>query len=684
MPGIQGEQMATDLEKLVVSLSADFKSYENAMAKASGITRKQLAQIKADAVAAGGGSVVAFDGAARSAKKFGSGASAAARQVAQLKGQTGNLAAQFNDIGVQLAGGQSPFLIALQQGTQINQVLGGAGARGAVAALGGAFMSLLNPVSLATIGIIAAGGAAVQYFSSLFRDGDKSAEELKKQSDLIRQVAKDWGDAVPGIRAYADQLERAARSADILQAAQSVQDQIAGKLLERFRALTAEHKNAISLIPDVNREYGVLAGKMESGGATTEDFQRILDILASVLDTETSPALETLRAALAAMQAQAAGAASSIAQVGNEAAVAAGKVRDFAAAQAMRDSTRSVLQDQKDFVAEQDRLNSLTADQLAMEREIASVRSDAERDGTVIDATTATRLAQDRLAAEKARAEAAKAARSSGGGGGGGRSASVSEAEREREAVIKLIEALQFEQSLIGATDLEREKANQLRRAGTAATAEQRAQIEGIVTASYAMTEELARTEEQMEALKDLSRDVLGGMVEDLIDGADAADVLSNALARVGGSLIQSGLDALIEGAFAGRTGSAGGIFGGRIIPGILHSGGIAGVDGYGHGRSVSPAVFANARRMHTGGIAGLMPGEVPAILQKGERVIPRGGSGGGNMDVRVYVDQDGNWQAAVERIAGARVRGEAPRIVGQSVKAVRDGNAASARFLSG
>ena len=35
--------------------------------------------------------------------------------------------------------------------------------------------------------------------------------------------------------------------------------------------------------------------------------------------------------------------------------------------------------------------------------------------------------------------------------------------------------------------------------------------------------------------------------------------------------------------------------------------------------------MFAGAPRYHEGGIAGLKPGEVPAILQKGEVVLPKG-----------------------------------------------------------
>lgn len=52
----------------------------------------------------------------------------------------------------------------------------------------------------------------------------------------------------------------------------------------------------------------------------------------------------------------------------------------------------------------------------------------------------------------------------------------------------------------------------------------------------------------------------------------------------------------------------------------IFHGGGIVG--GAAMRRSIDPSVFANAMKYHTGGIAGLRPDEVPAILQRGEGVF--------------------------------------------------------------
>ena len=46
-------------------------------------------------------------------------------------------------------------------------------------------------------------------------------------------------------------------------------------------------------------------------------------------------------------------------------------------------------------------------------------------------------------------------------------------------------------------------------------------------------------------------------------------------------------------------------------------------------GRMVPAMTFASAPRMHTGGWAGIKPDEVPAILQRGERVLSRGEAAG-------------------------------------------------------
>ena len=71
--------------------------------------------------------------------------------------------------------------------------------------------------------------------------------------------------------------------------------------------------------------------------------------------------------------------------------------------------------------------------------------------------------------------------------------------------------------------------------------------------------------------------------------------------------------------------GSGGGFSLSSIFGKLFHEGGVVGSGG--PGRAVSAGTFAGAVRYHDGGIAGLMPGEVPAILKQNEVVDPGDGS---------------------------------------------------------
>lgn len=104
--------------------------------------------------------------------------------------------------------------------------------------------------------------------------------------------------------------------------------------------------------------------------------------------------------------------------------------------------------------------------------------------------------------------------------------------------------------------------------------------------------------------------------------GQWAADFLM----KIAEMILQQLLLNALQDAFGGEsmTGGLGGAIA-RAITGITaakrHNGGLA---GQGVGRLYSPLVFANAPRYHTGGIVGLQPNEVPAILQRGEEVLTK------------------------------------------------------------
>lgn len=78
----------------------------------------------------------------------------AAQTAAALRG----VPAQFTDIATSIAGGQAPLTVFLQQGGQLKDMFGGAGA--AAKALGGYVVGLLTPLNLAVAAIVGIGYAA--------------------------------------------------------------------------------------------------------------------------------------------------------------------------------------------------------------------------------------------------------------------------------------------------------------------------------------------------------------------------------------------------------------------------------------------------------------------------------------------------------------------------------------------
>ena len=92
---------------------------------------------------------------------------------------------------------------------------------------------------------------------------------------------------------------------------------------------------------------------------------------------------------------------------------------------------------------------------------------------------------------------------------------------------------------------------------------------------------------------------------------------LTNAAAAASASLSVQGSSSEGFGFLSGLFSGGGGIAGNDIAL-AFHAGGVVGMAGA--PRSVHPSIFSGARRYHAGGLAGLAPGEVPAVLMGGPR----------------------------------------------------------------
>lgn len=157
-----------------------------------------------------------------------------------------------------------------------------------------------------------------------------------------------------------------------------------------------------------------------------------------------------------------------------------------------------------------------------------------------------------------------------------------------------------------------------------------------------------------------------------LIDGTKSvSEAVRDMAAQILAELARMIAQQLIFNALAGASGFGGGFQTG-VGGGQFHGGGVVGRGGT--SRTVDPRWYAFAPRYHTGGIAGLKPNEVPAVLEKGEEVLtandPRHRDnlgGGAQQNITVHNTLDNN--SVVEAINGPA--GE--RVIQNMVRAMRD-----------
>ena len=162
--------------------------------------------------------------------------------------------------------------------------------------------------------------------------------------------------------------------------------------------------------------------------------------------------------------------------------------------------------------------------------------------------------------------------------------------------------------------------------AGKAAAEEAKPAAEAAAAGWKAVTEALS---DYAKKAKDIGADIGQALVSAFQSAENAVgefvktgkldfrDLVTSLLADLSKLAARRFLLGPIANALSGALGGAGGIF-----ASIMHTGGMVGATG--PGRMVPALAFAGASRMHSGGMVGLRHDEVPAILQRGERVLSR------------------------------------------------------------
>lgn len=169
--------------------------------------------------------------------------------------------------------------------------------------------------------------------------------------------------------------------------------------------------------------------------------------------------------------------------------------------------------------------------------------------------------------------------------------------------------------------------------------------IAGIEAIQTAVLELETVTSEAALRIKDGLESGFTEAFTSILDGAKSVkdafqDMLQSFVQMLNRMVAEALARQVMESVLGGTGGGTGGQGGGNwvqqgvaLLAGMFHSGGIAG--GTAPGRRRVPAfAFAVAPRYHGGGIAGLAPDEVPAILRRGEEVLtaddPRHRANGG------------------------------------------------------
>lgn len=478
---------------------------------------------------------------------------------------TANIAAQFQDIGVTAAMGMSPIQIALQQGTQLSAVLQQIkdSGQGVGQGLAAAFASVISPLSLVTIGVIAAGTAAFQYFSTIMSEGDKSAEVLKEQAALIAAVAERWGDAVPALRDYADQLKRAQDNADLTKGADIVNTNTLADVRKEVESTRATIADLVSQLQSAGEEADVIknlqsafndfAKAAEEGKAQTEDVDRVQAALSAAINSTGIPALAEFAKYFSTLSAAALTAADSVQKVNEVTSVATSRINDPR-------TWRGAGQQDSQFGADatiQGTQFPLPDNGPTPERRPSDLDTDKNRGfGTPKRASAPKKTASDRFAedlqAVRDRTEALRQEMNLIG--------------LSNEAQVKRRTALDLEQKALADLREEARKKGEKDLESIQLSPDKIAAIEQESAAYARQSEALRKAQEEQQKLNEwnnVARDATRGFIDDLIHGESAADAFAGALSRIADALLDDVLNSIfkVNSAAGGSGGLLSGLF---------------------------------------------------------------------------------------------------------------------------
>lgn len=539
----------------------------------------------------------------------------------------GNLTAQLFDIGVMMQAGQNPFVLMIQQGSQIAQVMGPMGAKGAIAALGASVAQLINPMNLAIFAVIGISAAVVPMIANFFMGG----EAAKSLTDSVGELSDQ-------VDSYVASSEKVRMSSEGMVEAYGKESLAIRKLLadlaeyEERKTMAAARAAAESAKSEIGifdgSEFGVgnqknLADMFDLSIWSSEARGHINDVLAAFEELNQAGTMREQLAAAEALRSQF-----------EQLAMASGQVSDAEAA-ILQPLTEMVLELER-AVGEQDRLSVSVEDTKARAEALGAVASDinstiASADGTALQnafagafplANQLLGMAQGIVATlNQAKLDAAvksvgtqglasqyaqygagrsafeAAAKASGplytpydypkaedfgggpppgrpmdlgigkggAGGGGGRSQAATEAEKEAEAIQKVVDKLQSEIDMVGQSDEARRLHQELQKAGVDIYSEEGQKIAALVEELELLEAKQKLVAETMRGIENAAQ----GFFVGVLSGAkDLQTAIGDLLRELGNLFLNQAFKMLWE----GKPGGNGGI--GGWLAGLFDAGG--------------------------------------------------------------------------------------------------------------
>lgn len=221
--------MATDLESLILSISADTTQLKRALLK----TEKDSKQT-ADNIKKNFDNVVPFE---RTQQSF-------SRSTKAMANDAKVLSFQFNDLFTQISSGTSVTQAFNQQIGQIGQSFSGLTSIRAGASLVGQALLGMVPTLALTAAFTAVTYAATNYFSTTKKGAAESRKELEGQVEEIKRIAQQWQtDATPAAKRYFDGLIKSAQDALNAITQQEALDKLFEKPKEGAKDLSVEIAN---------------------------------------------------------------------------------------------------------------------------------------------------------------------------------------------------------------------------------------------------------------------------------------------------------------------------------------------------------------------------------------------------------------------------------------------------------